>query len=171
MKKFSIVVSVFLALMLYNKVSGQNTSTVEGDASAQIVSPLQLTNSSDLAFGEIIGTQPGGTVIIDPVEDPDPHFSNPAAATNDPNVTSSTFNVIGIPNAVFLVALPKKDIRINSGSAKMKVTDFTCNLLNNHGIIATTGTQTFYVGGTLEVGHNQKVGDYSGTFEITIQYQ
>ncbi|WP_373861577.1 DUF4402 domain-containing protein [Burkholderia multivorans] len=38
------------------------------------------------------------------------------------------------------------------------------------GTAGTAGTQTVYVGGTLNVAGNQAPGAYSGTFNVTVAY-
>ena len=38
------------------------------------------------------------------------------------------------------------------------------------GTLLPSGVQTYYVGGTLNVGANQPAGDYSGTFQLTVNY-
>ncbi len=51
----------------------------------------------------------------------------------------------------------------------MTVNDFTTNLTDNAGAL-TDGSQEFYVGAALTVEGSQAPGDYTGTFDVTVNY-
>jgi hypothetical protein len=43
--------------------------------------------------------------------------------------------------------------------------------LGTNTTLSSTGTKLFNVGATLLVGANQVVGNYSGSFDVTVAYQ
>ena len=52
----------------------------------------------------------------------------------------------------------------------MTITDFTSSPSGINGLLSAGGTQTLYVGGTLNVGATQVAGVYAGTFDVTVTY-
>lgn len=79
------------------------------------------------------------------------------------------FTVLGDPNRLFLVFAPNQ-ILISNGSATMQVDRFRANTFFGLGRFNNVGSFDLYVGGRLNVGANQAVGQYSGTFNVTVLY-
>ncbi len=80
---------------------------------------------------------------------------------------AASFNVTGDGNANYSITLPSSTT-LSSGGDTMTVDTF------NHDAGATPtlagGADTFNVGATLNVGATQAVGTYSGTFDVTVNY-
>lgn len=116
-----------------------------------------------LNFGKFFNNSSGGQIIINP----DGNFEANGIDMFDSNVLSSgTFTIGGLINREVQISFT--DAIISNGSSTMTV--------NN--IIADTGTNftviqdkmPISIGGTLNVGANQPVGIYEGTYTINITY-
>ncbi|MDD4227509.1 MAG: DUF4402 domain-containing protein, partial [Mariniphaga sp.] len=83
-------------------------------------------------------------------------------------VSAAKFTVTGLPGSTYAITLPD-EVTIISGANNMKITDFTEDSATN--TLTEEGTETFNVGATLNVGAGQPVGEYEGTFVVTVDYE
>lgn len=145
-----------------------NTSQVTSNAGATIISPISLTKGdAELHFGKIVGVL--GTVTVDPANVRT--SSNAASFTfGMDDHTVAKFNVSGNLNSTYAITVPTGDVEIaETGGQKMIVNAFTPS--KTTGTLATgTGTDTFTVGATLNVTAGQAVGEYTGTYLVTVAY-
>lgn len=149
----------------------QNTASVTNSAAAATIhKPISLANTTALNFGGIVSSAAGGTVVL-------------AAATGVRTATGVTipeglkgtvaaglFTVSGQNSAVYSITIPTAPITITGpGSKTMTVSTFTATKASGT-IDATSGTDTFSVGATLNVGVNQDAGLYTGIYVVTVTY-
>jgi hypothetical protein len=52
----------------------------------------------------------------------------------------------------------------------MTLSSLTTNLQSNSGSIGSNGSGNFGIGGTLNVAASQAVAEYSGTFQVTLNW-
>lgn len=144
-----------------------HAASATGQAKARILRQITLTNTSDLQFATIISGASASTVAVDTA----------GAATCGANLvctgttTAANFDIQGTNNAVVLVG----------GDAAVTLTGdlggtMTADLIYSaNSVTLTAGPGTvggsFQVGGTLNVGANQTSGNYTGTFNVTANYQ
>jgi len=140
--------------------------------SAQIVNAIAVSRTTDLSFGAAVaGT--GGRVVLSPSAQPTRIAFGGTTLGSSAGVLAATFSVTGQPGASFNIALPGP-ITITSGASgtpggsSMTVTDFRSSP-SGTGTLAADGT-TLYVGATLNVGADQPLGQYAGTFAVTVAY-
>ncbi len=132
---------------------------------------IAISNAGGLAFGSFVAGS-GGSVSID----------TNGARTRSGGVlllssgagAAASFNISdpdsGNLNKTYIITLPANDtVTLASDSNSMAVNDFISNPSGSG--VMTTGTQTLTVGATLSVGANQPVGNYSGNFSVTVNYQ
>jgi hypothetical protein len=138
---------------------------------ATIVAPLQVAKVSDLEFGGIIPASSAETVTVD-VSGAREVTGGLGLATTVPAAVGARFTVSGSASALFSVALPGSAIlsRVGGGATDMAVTDFVSST-GALGVLGANGAQEVVVGATLHVGASQPVGRYTGTFDVTIEYQ
>lgn len=168
MKKVTIILTgvILMALTSVNVFGQASSSTAAAEATAKIITPIQLTNTQGLAFGNIAASNNPGTVTISPA----------GTRTSSGGVTPSAigtfhaaiYNAAGEPNATYTITLPSS-ITISLGANSMTVDGFTSDPAST-GTLTVGGTQTINVGATVNVGANQAPGDYSGTYDVTIAY-
>jgi hypothetical protein len=162
---------IFVLIILFSGIVASSFAqiTKTASAAANIITPITLTKTLDMSFGNIAvnPTAPGGTVTL------------PAASTATRTITggitlptvnglvqAAKFTVNGEGTSAYSIAIPGT-ITITSSSNTMTIVP----LSNPSGSGALVGgTQDIYVGGTLTVGASQAVGSYTGTFNLTVNY-
>ena len=148
-----------------------------GEAEVIILRPLSFFRVNDLDFGDIVASGTAGTVRLAP----DGTRSRTGGATLAGNGGEpARFAGLGTPNRQVNISLGSNTIWITGPGPRMRVRDFEIGSTPT-AILSTTptrftiasalGNYNFPVGATLEVGANQTPGDYSGTFNVTANYQ
>jgi len=159
---------VFPRLLLIAGVLGMNAAQAgTGSMFASVITPLALTESSTLEFGQLQSSGAPGTVVID---DADGRTASGGASLEGGTFGSATWSVSGEPSTAYTISLPDSDVVLSSGADAMTVNGFT----DSHGGSSATdaaGSDSFNVGAILNVGANQPDGAYSGTYDVTIAYQ
>lgn len=153
------------------------SNTASAVASGTVIAPISVTKIADLSFGKF-APGAGGTVTI----------SNSGARTYAgiiPSTIGSTlsaaqFTVTGDPDATYSIShggLPVLTNTTGVGGETMtltKTSDLTgANVtagVVSAGTLTAGGTQTIFVGGTLTVAANQVPGAYTGTVDVTVEY-
>jgi hypothetical protein len=84
-------------------------------------------------------------------------------------ISAAAFDVTGAPNATYSISLPASATITAPGPITMTVDTFVSNPTPT-GTLSGGGSQTLAVGATLQVGANQGQGSYTGTFNVTVNY-
>jgi hypothetical protein len=148
------------------------TATGNIPATATVVQPLTITNATTLSFGSFVAGA-GGSVTIPSTS---PFTRTSIARTGTTPLTliasnagsASSITVSGV-ETTYSVSFPAS-VSLSFGNATMSVGDFTTSLAGAVGKIPSSGTQTFQVGGTLNVNASQLNGVYTGSIPIIITY-
>lgn len=143
--------------------SAAQAATATGTAKAKILRQITLTNTSDLQFATIISGATASTVAVSTAG----AATCGAGLTCTGTTTAANFDIQGTSGAVVLVG-GDSSVTLN-GSLGGNMTAALTYSATNVTLSATGGS--FKVGGTLSVGANQASGDYSGTFNVTANYQ
>ena len=165
MRKFGMkraLVGAAIAAMAMNASAAQ-AATAQGTAKAKILRQITLTNTSDLQFATIISGATASTVAVSTAGG----VTCGAGLTCTGTTTAGSFNVQGTNGAVVLVG-GDSSVTLNGSLGGTMSSTLTYSAPNI--TLGTTGG-SFQVGGTLSVGANQASGDYSGTFNVTANYQ
>jgi hypothetical protein len=167
MKK--IIMSLFTIVMvvgLSNNLNAQNTTTVLGDVSAIIITPITITNTNDLNFGAIVDGTGTVTMSTAGVRTTDYQaFAGNQAGT----VTAASFDIAGQGAYTYAITLPTDDVTLTeSGSGTMTVNSFVSNPSGTGTL--TAGAGSVLVGATLNVVQGQETGVYDGSFDVTVAY-
>ena len=121
---------------------------------------LTLTEDVQLDFGNIIPPIPGDTVTLDRVAD---------------TLTCPASTCSGHARGEWTVTGSDAVITISAQSPIVLGDGFGNNMSATIDAPATAtiagGTVTFNTGGVLTVGANQADGTYSGTYDVTVDYQ
>ena len=164
MKQISKIFAFAILLIAFTLNTFGQGVTATANASATIITPLSITNTTALNFGNIsVGALAGGTVVVT--------AANVRTATGTcsfqavPASTVAGFDITGAAGANLSVTLPAS-ITILNGGTPMTLDTFV------HDAPATIvgGALTFHVGATLHVSNAQLAGPYTGTFDVRINY-
>jgi hypothetical protein len=161
----------FLILSLIGfSISGHTQVTASANVSATIVTPISITKTYDLNFGNIAPSSSGGEVVIDPAGSRSASGGVTLPGTVG-TVAAASFHVTGTPNYSYSITLPSVPLTISSGGDNMTVNVFASEPAVT-GTLDASGSQTINVGATLHVVGSQTPGFYaSGTpFTVTVNY-
>lgn len=132
-----------------------------------LAAAIGITLQQHLVFGRFAPTASAGSVTI-----------STAGGRTGSNVAlisgayaQAIFKVTGDADATYSITLPALDtVLLASGTNTMMVQQFRSTPATT-GTLDANGQQLLHIGATLEVGSNQARGDYSATFDITVEYQ
>lgn len=145
-----------------------NAATDTANALATVIAPLTITTATNLSFGDLV-VNGAGTVDVDTSN------GRTVSANIDAvggTVTSASFTVDGEGNKNYIITLPASST-IGNGTDTLTVDGYTSNF-GDDGAIRTldaSGTESLIVGATLNFGGTVSEGDYTGTFDVTINYE
>lgn len=157
---------LLLAVALLGLSANAAAQTASSTINVEIESrAITLTNTGGLNFGRVL---PYGSAGIVFVSTNGTGSASNAYISDATNIRASSWAVTGIPGAPFAVTLPTS-VTISNGTENMTVTSF-----NRSGatqlFLDAAGNNNFAVGARLNVGANQPVGTYTGTFNVTVNY-
>jgi hypothetical protein len=168
-KRFAVITVAASLLAASSLSAAQNSATTSANAKANIISPISIVKvvGADLNFGDVVPGGTAGTVVVTPAAART--SAGGVSLGNAAAVTAAAFTVGGANNAAYTITLPAAAVTITGPTSTMTVDTFTSNP-SGTGTIGAGGTQALNVGGTLNVGINQAVGAYTGTFSVTVAY-
>ena len=137
----------------------------DGTAKAKIIQAATLTHQDGaLDFGTLIADDDGGTSTLEAVASPAAQDSGIKRVTAHP-VSSDHFKLENLDgDTTYTVSVPAS-VTITNGTQTMSVA-----LTKSNATVSGATSKDLYVGGTLTVGANQAVGEYEGTYQMTVTY-
>lgn len=142
-------------------------ATAIATVEARIISIISIATRNGLGFGDVSSSSVAGTVMMTPSGT----RTTTGGATINTAIAASpaTFDLEGTANASYAITLPLSVVLSDGGTSTMVVDNFT-SLPSLTGTLDSSGQQTLFVGGTLNVGNNQPFGSYSGLMSVTVEY-
>lgn len=159
-----VLASVLFSLFVAAGLQAQASASATASAFAKVISPIAIAKTTDLNFGTIITGAPGN-VTVSPAGVL--AFTGVTVVSPNPNVSAAQFNVTGEPSTAYSI-LPIAATTITNGAQTMTVDSFTSTPPT--GLLSAGGAQSLSVGAKLNVAANQAVGNYAGTFSVTVAY-
>lgn len=174
MKKSNLVLKAGVAALLASVYStGASADVINGNATANVIAPLLLVETTAMNFGDVAGGTGTGTVVLD--------LTGARTATGDASALASgvgaagEFTIEGATGLAFTLSVTGTATLTDGGGNSMTVDTFT----ENGSAVTLTGTGTadgFQIGGTLNIGASQAAGAYStlnaggAPFAVTANY-
>lgn len=169
MKKFSRSILLVIAMFAFTLSAFSQGVSATANATATIITPIAIANTTALAFGNLAVGGTGGTLVVS--------TAGARSITGDvsyqtvPAATAAAFNVTGSVGLTYAITLPANGtVTIASGGNTMAVNNFVSNPAVGSNPVLVAGPNALAVGATLVVGANQATGNYSGTFNVTVGY-
>ena len=168
MKKFLVFTAAILTTVGVF-AQGNPTASATATASANIIQPLEIVKTADLAFGNIASGTSEGTVVI----------ATDGARTSTGGVTlieagnvsnAASFDVNGLADASFTIEVPASIVIETEGGADQMTVDNFVSSLGADSVLDANGEATLNVGATLNVSAQQAAGLYSGSFDVIVAY-
>jgi len=169
MKKIFVLIILFSGIVA-SSFAQSNGASITATSTATIITPISIVKAVDMAFGNIAISATAGTVALPPASSPNRiptgGVTLPAIAGT---VTAALFDVTGAASTTYAITLPIIASQLSSGSDHMNIDAFLSDI-GLTGTLSVGGTQSFYVGSTIHVAAAQPAGTYSGTFDVTVNY-
>lgn len=175
-----VMVFVFAATGFMGAAITSAQAQETADAEITVVTPLSFISTDDLNFGDIIPSNQAGQVRM--TADGNRTATNGIILVGG-NQQAGGFAGQGAFFQIVEISLGANTTQITGPGAPMTVRNFTIlSTVANNGVIlntnprrfritSPTGIFIFGIGATLDVGANQTPGRYSGTWDITLNYQ
>lgn len=165
----TVIRQLALALAVSGLVGGAASAyaaTSSGTATAEIITAISIANNQDLAFGSIVPSSTGDTVAV--ATDGTVTCGANVTCVDQSTKTAGAFTVSGEAGYSYAITLPSGDVQLSNGTETMTVNNFSSNPSGTGTL--TGGTDSINVGGTLNVSANQAQGSYSGSYDVTVEY-
>jgi hypothetical protein len=166
------VLGALVALLVTSAVAlaqQDHADAVTTPAGATIAAAITIVHTAHLHFGQVIAGAGAGTVDQTAAASPT-RTATGCTLGNTTGMSPATFTVGGEPNATYAISLPDDvTVTLTGPGDPMAVTDFVSSP-SGTGTLSGGGSETLYVGGTLNVGAAQVAGAYTGTFDVTVTY-
>lgn len=168
---FKFITLGTVALLFAATTYGQGVSAT-ATASATIVTPLSITKTVDMNFGNLAVNATPGTVVLPAVAAPIRTPSGGVSLITGGTIAAAAFTVNGLIGSTYAITLPADGVVSLAGpGAPMAVSAFVSTPTVAAGGSLASGSETLYVGATLNVGASQTAGAYtSGAFTVTVNY-
>jgi hypothetical protein len=129
------------------------------------INPIAISNTQPLAFGKFAAGS-GGSVTVSAAG---ARSAGGGVVLVSSVSSAAQFSVSGDPNLTYSITLPANGaVVLSSGANTMALSNFSSS--PSVGQLSAGGTQTLTVGATLTVGSSQATGSYSGSFDVTVNY-
>ena len=143
-----------------------SAASVTANASANVITPLVISETSGMNFGDVSVGTIGGTVVLD--AGGGRSVTGDAEAVLGGTEAAGSYSLTGEGAKAYTITFPV-NATILSGGNSMIVDNFTHNAGATPAL--TGGSGAFNVGATLNIGPGQAPGLYSGTYTLTVNYQ
>lgn len=149
------------ALLAGFDASSAQAATATATARAKILKNITLTKTADLDFGTIVVGATGATVTLSPAG-----VRNCGVLTCTGTPTAAAFGISGTTGETVTIAATGS-ATLTSGTNSMPINTYTTSAATR----VLTGTDSFSVGASLVVAANQADGVYTGSVNVTVDYQ
>ena len=179
--KASFLLTILAIIGHIVSVRAQSAPTINSTASAQLIEAITLSETTSLNFGTIVlKSTEGGTVVLSSNSNTRNYTGGlTGGGPGNQNATNATFEVNGASLATYAVTLPaaitlthtSTETGINTmeiTAMKARFNDAESDSLTS--TIASEGKDSFSLGATLTVQENQIFGQYSGQYEVSVDY-
>ncbi|MBN2666494.1 MAG: DUF4402 domain-containing protein [Bacteroidales bacterium] len=171
MKQIIKFLAIAVVMLAFAGTVKAQTATATSSAAAVIIAPLSITNTAGLHFGTIMRSGTAGTVTIAPDGTrSDDGGGGVTLSALAPVHSAATFDVEGEDGRTVTITLPGTITITNLAADDMDVDTFVSDPDAANPVTLTGAATVLRVGATLNVGANQPSGEYTGTFNVSVNY-
>lgn len=153
----------------YTVVDG-NSTTGTATANGTVEGRLSITRNFDLSFGTLVlVTGKSGSAVWDASNQAFSLSPSDLAIPIHAGPVLGQFTVSGTPGQSLNFSVPASITMTNTNGDSLPITVATTGQGTQS--LGTTGSFTFYVGGSIALTSTMPTGPYSGTFSVTANYQ
>jgi hypothetical protein len=179
LKKITLFTAVIIVCFAVN-INAQSKATVSSTANASLLVAMSLSEASPLNFGSsLLTSAAGGTIVLHSNSTNRDYTGGVATSAATPAPSAAAFKVVGTKLETYAVVLPSLvtvwHTSISTGVHTMDINSMTARFngaVSNAttSTLASNGTDSFTLGATLNVQEDQIGGQYSGTFQVSVDY-
>lgn len=180
--QFSLIAAGLMAAGLMASGVTNAADDASADVSATVVAPIAIVKDANLSFGNI--TQDNGTVTVSTKGERTKSAAGAAFPGIAGTITAAKFTVTGEGANTFSISTAESSSTLSGpDEATMGITyliEAKSGTTAASGITSTqdnsatgtldSGKATIYAGGILSVGSTQASGGYTGTLQVTVDY-
>ncbi len=183
MKKLLLSFATIVMIVAFSaSLMAQTSSATENTAAgAVLITAMGISETAPMHFGSnLLVDATGGTVVLPSNSTTRSYGSAGVVASSaTPVATNAAYSVTGTGLETYAITLPTTTTvthtSVSSGTYTMDITLMTARF-NGAGsdaitsTLASDGTDSFTLGGTLTVQSAQVGGIYAGTFDVSVDY-
>ena len=163
------ITNYFALLLIGFSAKAFAQANATASTTVTIVTPIGITKSVDMVFGNIATTTASGTVVLgtDGTRTPNGGVTLPASTGT---VTAASFAVTGSGSYTYTISLPSSPIALSGTTEGVTVGAFVSNPAPTGTL--STGAQTVNVGATLNIPTSTVADTYKNTsgLHVTVNY-
>lgn len=163
-----LMLPCLLTVSLITVSSNSHAATASANATATVVTPIGISKSADLLFGKFVANN-GGTVVM--ATNGTRTATGGVVLFNQSSTSNAaSFAVTGEGSYTYAITLPGDGtVNLSDGAShSMALNSFVSNPSGTGTL--TSGAQTLLVGSTLTVSNAQAPGSYTGSFNVSVDY-
>ena len=174
MKNITKFFAIALVILGFSANSfGQQGVDATATSSGTIVSPIAISKTDDMNFGNVAVNANAGTVVLTPAGTRPTVTGGVSLPANTGTVAAASFTVTGATGYTYAISLPSTHT-VSFGANNMTVNAFSSTPTVAAGGVLTAGSETLLVGATLNVSGSQAAGTYTSAvlspFTVTVNY-
>lgn len=182
-KKMFAMGAAAVALVMGSSAMAADVDTVSatGNASATVVQPLTISESTGLAFGAIVLPSSGNATLTISTANAKTYSTGAKPGSQTGTVSRGAFAITGQGNFTFAYGLPSSITLAGATTSAETLTVSSLTFADGTGTLTpssgsatsalSSGSQTLYVGGTLTVpSTGASAQAYAGTYQVTVAY-
>ena len=170
LKRRLLTTLITAAVGLGGYAMNAGAANIDGNASATIVAPLKIVETTPMNFGSISPDFNVDTTVV--LGTGGGLTAPPAAGGETAGLLSAgvagLFTVTGAALAYTITLPADNTVTLASGANSMAIDSFISNPPGGSSLVG--GPDTFNVGATLTVGADQPIGTYTGIYPVTVNY-
>jgi len=179
-KSVMMFLAIVMTVALASRVNAQVTLT-GNPAGAELVTALTITNTTPMQFGVIAIPTTGGSVIMATNGTRSPTGAGVSIVQSGTAKTVAKFDLTGTVGDTYSFTLPSSISVTTTAEGAIKEMTISDLLVKvdaaaevSYGSIGTctltAGASSILVGGKLNIGANQVLGVYTGTYTVVVDY-
>jgi hypothetical protein len=165
-KSIMLFVAIVMMASFTNKLMAQTQSV----GALILAAGVQITAADDMHFGTMLVPTTAATVIL--AIDGSRTTTGTITLLGGPlPAKAGSYDLVGENNADYAITIGASTT-ITNGTAlnDMTVDNFVCSYAALTGTLNGSGLDNFKVGATLHLANAQPVGTYSGTYNLSVDY-
>ena len=152
----------------------QAANNATASSTGTVVQPISISKTLDLNFGKFMAGASLGTVVVSTANAQSVTGGVTSSASLGASAKAATFTVTGEPSSSYAISYPNTTTLTGAG-APLTLDTFTNavdagTVAAGVGTLPVAGSHTLSVGATAHVAASQVAGVYTGSFDVTVNY-